>query len=64
MACVNPNTNTLYDLELGDELQFKDDMYALRVPGGWIFTTYDLGAARFTAMTATFAPFNNEFMNK
>jgi len=62
MTTKNPNTTSLYELGLGDSVQFTDDIWVLRVPGGWLFTQY------FTYETTThqtcFVPYSNEFNEK
>ena len=61
MATLNPNGLTLYDMDLGDELQFTDDTWALRVPGGWIFTSFHENGSGACDSCACFVPFDNEF---
>lgn len=63
MATKTPNTFTLYDLEQGDELQFTEDTWALRVPGGWIFTIYRENGIGASDSSSCFVPFNNEFQS-
>ena len=48
-------------MELGDELQFTEDSWALRVPGGWIFINYRENGTGGTDSSSCFVPFNNEF---
>lgn len=43
---------TLYDMKLFEKIYNRDGAFA-RVPGGWLFLTYE---------TCCFIPFNNEFM--
>ena len=56
----NPNEYSLYDLGLGDSINFDDLMYATRVPGGWIFSEYSEDTGQ--TMSSCFVPFNDEFM--
>ena len=62
MTIKNPNSFSLYDLDLGEEIQFSDSTWALRVPGGWIFTSY--GEIGSSTSTACFVPFSTEFQSK
>jgi hypothetical protein len=64
MRTKNPNTFSLYDLNLGEELQFTDDTYALRVPGGWIFTAFRENGTGANDSSSCFVPFDNEFLNR
>lgn len=31
---------TIYDLKLHEELKIKDDLFVVRVPGGWLYQAY------------------------
>lgn len=52
----------LYKMELHERLQFDDGglfTCILRVPGGWIYRSYDKS---HEILSSVFVPFNNEFM--
>jgi len=51
----------LYDMNLGDDFKFADDSYALRVPGGWVFTTYRKSPSSACAVASCFVPYDDEF---
>jgi hypothetical protein len=60
MSLKNPNIDDLWNLEIGDEIQFTDDTYALGVPGGWIFTVYRENGTGAMNSSSCFVPFDNE----
>jgi len=53
----------IYNMKLHDSFILEAGNYpaynVLRVPGGWLYTVYEEEGT-----SATFVPFNNEFMNK
>lgn len=53
--------NPIYEMKLGDSL-WSEQMSCniVRVPGGWLFQTSDVGSTYIATMC--FVPFNNEFM--
>lgn len=42
----------LYNMHLHETLEFTEELFATRVPGGWLY---------FEHMSTTFVPFNGEF---
>jgi hypothetical protein len=48
---------TIHDLKLHEQLKIKEDMYVMRVPGGWIYECEN-------EITAVFVPWSSEFSNK
>lgn len=61
MALLDPKTNTLYDMDLGDELPITQETQALRVPGGWVFISYIDDENGGITGCSCFVPFNTEF---
>jgi len=60
MGIINPNSNTIYDLALHDEIQADDLLYVRRVPNGWIYSEYhDVEAGKI--VTSVFVPYSDEF---
>ena len=51
----------LYEMELHDELQVCDTVWATRVPGGWVYTTIAENGTGGLDSTSCFVPFDNEF---
>jgi len=49
---------TIYDLELHEEIAIGEFAFCMRVPGGWIYTTLTQPGS----VASVFVPFNNEFM--
>ena len=50
---------TICHLELHETLRVSDDIYVIRVPGGWIYVIYsDMG------IFSTFVPYNTEFLDR
>lgn len=49
---------TIYDLELNESIDVNGHTVH-RVPGGWIYMTYNYGK-----VSSVFVPFDNEFQNK
>lgn len=54
--------NKIYDLKLHEEVNLNYGFKAMRVPGGWIYTIYEISNTGDKNVTRTFVPFNNEFM--
>lgn len=55
--------NELYKMDLHDQLHTSIDGKAveiLRVPGGWLYSSYAYGQS----YQETFVPFDNEFMEE
>lgn len=53
---------SLHSMKLHERMQFDDGglfTCVLRVPGGWIYRSYDKSHG---ILSSTFVPFNNEFM--
>jgi uncharacterized small protein (DUF1192 family) len=48
----------LYKMKLHETLMVGRQTEAMRVPGGWIYTAYEVNE---TALSSTFVPFHNEF---
>ena len=51
----------IYELELHEETGISKYFYATRVPGGWIYSSYN-GSSDMQFQV--FVPFNNEFQNQ
>lgn len=54
----------LYAMELHDELEVWRGLYAIRVPGGWIYRHDQEQVGGHRQATTTFVPFDTEFKNK
>lgn len=52
---------SIYDLKLHEETGISNYFYATRVPGGWIYSSYN-GSSDMQFQV--FVPFNNEFQNQ
>jgi len=48
---------SIYSLELHDDIEVCDDTLCMRVPGGWIYTIH-----AHVGVSAVFVPFNDEFL--
>lgn len=53
----------MYVLGLGDEMQFTDESFVVRVPGGWVITYYRENGTGAYDMSSCFIPFDNEFQS-
>lgn len=51
---------SIYDLKLHEELKLSNDMYVLRVPGGWIYDFWDV--TKDQAKIGVFVPFSMEII--
>ena len=51
----------IYELELHEETGISAYLYATRVPGGWIYSSYN-GSSDMQVQV--FVPFSNEFQNQ
>lgn len=52
----------LYSLNLHETIQLGLEGTVLRVPGGWLYTTFIFAEGEHgPAVSSTFVPFNNEF---
>ena len=49
----------VYSMKLHETITVGEDMYATRVPGGWI---YEIQKPQVNVLETVFVPFNNEFM--
>ena len=48
---------SIYDLDLHEEIKVEDNLWAIRVPGGWIYSNglFD------NKVHCVFVPYDNEF---
>lgn len=54
------NEKNIYNMELHEQIQLRDSMTILRVPGGWLYLKY-LGNVHGQIESSTFVPLNYEF---
>lgn len=58
---INDKCNELYEMKLSEILIIEDSNLfttVLRVPGGWVYRSYDKG---HQILSSVFVPFNKEF---
>lgn len=51
----------IYKMELHESLHHEDGFSVLRVPGGWIYTSYSETGTGGYSQSSCFVPFDNEF---
>ena len=57
--------NAIYDMELHEKLTpaIKGSIIdIIRVPGGWIYSTYSMSNDNYWSVSSVFVPFNDEFL--
>jgi hypothetical protein len=55
---------TIYDLGLHEDTTTNFGICIMRVPGGWIYDSWDKDRDRFNSGKGIFIPFDNEFQGK
>lgn len=53
------DSQALWNMQLHESIKVANNVFVLRVPGGWIYELYDQDVNKTNAV---FVPFNNEFM--
>ena len=48
--------NVIYNMKMHETIEFEHNLYATRVPGGWIYTTVLYEHAKKIGVTSCFVP--------
>jgi len=48
--------NDIYNMKMHETIEFEHNLYATRVPGGWIYTTVLYEHAKKIGVTSCFVP--------
>ena len=53
--------DSIYEMNLNDEIKVSDNLYVTRVPGGWIYQFHRPAAS---VLEVVFVPYSGEFCKK